>query len=64
MTRFHLPDRLYIRSVPGNGKLQIEFLTSDKIMDSEQAMLLARKLINTANAFAKSPETTLSSITL
>lgn len=63
MTRFHLPDQLYIRSTPGNGQLKIEVLTSDKIMDSEQAMLLAKKLINTANAFAKSPEAPLSSIT-
>ncbi|KAJ6002924.1 hypothetical protein N7451_005471 [Penicillium sp. IBT 35674x] len=64
MARFDLPDQLYIRSIPGNGKLQIEILTSDKIMDSEQAMLLAKRLINTANAFAKSPEAPLSSIIL
>lgn len=63
MARFNSPDHLYIRSLTGTGKLQIKVVTSDRIMDSKQAMLLAERLISTANVFAKSPDAPLSSIT-
>lgn len=60
--RVDLQDELMIWSKPGNGKLKIQVLTSNRIMDSEQAGLLAEQLIDTANAFSRSPEASLSSM--
>ncbi|KGO62069.1 protein of unknown function DUF4009 [Penicillium expansum] len=62
MSRINLEDQLLIRSIPGDGKLQVQVLTSNKIMVSEQAGLLAKRLIETVNVFARSPEALLSSM--
>ncbi|CAG7990257.1 unnamed protein product [Penicillium salamii] len=59
MSRIDLQDQVLIRSIPGNGQLQIQVLTSDRIMGSDQASMLAKRLIDTANAFARSPEALL-----
>ncbi|KAJ5855559.1 uncharacterized protein N7529_009503 [Penicillium soppii] len=62
ISRAMLQDQLMIQSFSGNGKLRVQVRTSSRIMDSEKAGLLAKRLMDTANAFARSPEAPLSSM--
>lgn len=62
--RISLVDQVLIRSVTTKDELQVQVLTSDKVMSTDSASGLARKLVHTAQILSNCTNNPLSSLNL
>jgi hypothetical protein len=61
--RLHLPSQVLVRAiVVEDTKLEIQVLTSDRMMSSESAMAFAARLLRTVKLFSDSPHKPLRSL--
>ncbi|KAJ6121119.1 Nonribosomal peptide synthetases (NRPS) [Penicillium sp. IBT 18751x] len=60
----HLSDQVLIRSITTTDELQVQVLTSDRVMSAHSASALAQRLVDTAQILSSSPNEPLSSLDL